>query len=198
MEKTNTDTVNAIIAEAYRHTCDMIPSVLVGAAEKHGNCSSAGGSHFIKGFESQHEIEAEFFDRKMGEWREVFRSDEDNLLIAEMSIDDDIAVLAAAPLEKIPAHQKCVVKALGGHPTLATIGDSVPAKVLTVIIELDGSLDPDLDGLTEPGKPIIATWFPGKSLPPSRPHDCEVGDILTAAEAISKGWKVASLVDDLK
>jgi hypothetical protein len=134
-----------------------------------------------------------------GEWKISLFSASKNIAILKLNlIESEIhgfeAFMNAAALETLPKDQLCKVESLGAHPTLVTNGGAQETAVITVIIELDGSKDPDLGAACHKlkGEPIIATWFPGPRLPISEPHDCEVGDTLTVEEALKKGWKTVA------
>ena len=133
-----------------------------------------------------------FYDLQR-DWKATVYDTDKNLLIAEAPLPEGMAVTAAVALDELPPDQGCLVKALGAHPTLVTVGMPVPTDVVTAIVELDGGKDSDLSGMGLALKPVLVTWHPGKALPPSHPHDCAVGDRLTVAEAIEKGWRVATL-----
>ena len=133
-----------------------------------------------------------------GKWRTSFCSGSKNILIARIDMQDlwsvFHAVLGTTKIDDVPADTVCTVQELGYHPTLVCQGEFIPTTEITVIVELDGSKDADLGDCCKylTGKPIIATWFPGRQLPTSSPTDCSVGDTMTAAEAKAKGWNVVS------
>lgn len=186
-------TIGSVIAAAFAHSKETIPFVLEGAFNKHGNTPSACGSHFQTGCDTQGGVEHMLFYDLQAEWKATVYDADANLLIAETPIPEGMAVTAAVALDDLPPDQGCLVKSLGAHPTLVTVGMPVDTDVVTAIVELDGDKDPDLDGMGLEGKPVLVTWHPGKALPPSQPHDCKVGDRLTVAEAIEKGWRVVAL-----
>lgn len=199
MNSTNTNnnvTTNTIVRKAYENTKANLPFILDGSFKKHGNTEGACGSHFIDGWNTQASVEHALFADLTGgnRWREVFRGG--NTLIVETAITVGKAVLSATDLDKLAPDTPCRVDQLGAHPTLVSLGEPVPTDVVTAIIEIDGGADPDLkDFPSLKGEPVLATWFPGPSLPPSRPEGCKVGEILTAAEALKRGWRTVSLVE---
>ena len=128
--------------------------------------------------------------------------DNDGILLATVKCREDIGVEGALSIDHLPVGGKVKVEALGHHPTLVCI-DSCgvmlkpsSTKIVTFIVEHSGpEYENDVKELGWPeGLPILATFFPGQPLPPSRPHDCEVGDILTVNEAAEKGWKVVKAI----
>ena len=135
------------------------------------------------------------------------------------SIDNGVAILrgwcprvvgwlGALPLSTMPPAMPVKVLSLGDHPTLVPAPgtltpDGVPWKecingasdVFTLVVEYDGEeYLKDCEKLKWPDKePILAACFPGEALPPSRPHDCAEGDVMTVEAALEKGWKVLKL-----
>lgn len=214
--------VNDLLYRAYGNTINpnhkisdklsLKEATLNGAWAKHGFNSQAGS--YIKNLEydpemleltEQEWVENILFEeataRHKSAWKISFFSASDNLAILKVNLLDAgihgfSAFMNAAALETLPKEQICKVEALGPHPTLTTQGEAQETTVVTVIIELDGSKDPDLGDCCKEleGEPIIATWFPGPRLPVSEPHDCEVGDKLTVEEALKKGWKTVAFV----
>jgi hypothetical protein len=178
------------VVEAFKNSKKTIPFVLEGAFKKHGNTPDACGSHFIKEgwYRRQEGVEHYLFGDLKEEWYTTVYDEESNLLIAEARIPEGDAVCGATHIMNLPNEQVCYVKSLGDHPTLVTKGEAQPTNLVTAIVYLDGGKDPDLKGMGLEGKPVLVTWHPGPSLPPSSPHNCEVGDVMTAEEAIDKGW----------
>ena len=201
-----TENASEYVREAFENSKEFIPFVLNGAFEKHGNTANATGSHFVSGFDNQSETEAALFDVwcEEGRWRIVSGGDvaDSGIMICEAQLtDSEFAVYAASPLELLPATTPCKVVSLGNHPTLVTVGSDISrTSVVTAIILMDGGSDPDLAELKDKldGKPLIVTWFPGEALEPSRPECCAEGEILTAGEALKKGWKVVTHSDDIQ
>lgn len=186
-----------------------------GAWSKHGFHSTAGSFITNIGYDpevvdmsEQEWVEKLLFqdatanykgDTNKGEWRISLFSASKNIAILKLNLLDAgiqgfAAFMNAAALETLPKDQLCTVQSLGAHPTLVTNGGSQATAVITAIIELDGSKDPDLGAACYKlkGEPILVTWFPGPRLPVSEPHDCEVGDKLTVEEALKKGWKTVA------
>lgn len=122
---------------------------------------------------------------------------EGDIIILQADLPKGHAVMAAEDLATVPCGQLVRVDALGHHPTLTKVGhwEPVQTDVVTAIVLLDGAAGPDLAFLEgrEKGKPFLVTWYPGPALPPSHPTECEVGDVMTAAEAYTKGWRTVVL-----
>jgi len=194
---TNMNELNSLIRSAFETTKAAIGFVLDGCFRKHGNVDGASGSHFTEGWSTQGGVEHALFADMTADnaWREVSRSG--NNLIAEADIMIGKAVISAISIDDLPEEAMCRVEALGPHPTLKlTSGASAEpreTKVITLIVELDASADPDLANMPElAGKPIVASWFPGPALPPSHPDkSCKVGDTYSRNTARWLGWKVA-------
>lgn len=189
--------LSPVIRQAFRNTKQKLGFLLDGAFRKHGNTEEACGSRFITGCTSQGGTEHLLFADMLNEYEEISR--EGNILIASARLSDmgvglGSAVTAAVALSTVDKSATVEVKELGYHPTLTLAGTPVPTDTITLIIELDGGQDPDLKGMGLEGQPVLVTWHPGEALPPSQPHDCEVGDRMTVAEALEKGWRVACLV----
>lgn len=133
-----------------------------------------------------------------GKWKMSFMSAAKNILIARIDLGslytDFRAVLGAVKIEDVSEDTICTVQELGYHPTLVCKGEFIPTSEITVIVELDGSKDGDLGECCQElkGKPVLATWFPGRQTPPSNPTDCKVGDTMTASEAKARGWNTVS------
>lgn len=220
--------INELINKAYTNSINknfmindslsLKQATVDGAWKKHGFQSSCGS--YIKNIEYDPEfleipeqawVEDILFkdktackgDTSKGHWRKSFFSASKNLAILKIDLHEAgihgfEAFMNAAELETLPKDKLCKVEALGSHPTLVTDGDAQQTSVITAIIELDGSLDPDLGAACSKlkGEPILVTWFPGKSLPVSAPHDCSVGDTLTVEEALEKGWKTVAFASE--
>jgi hypothetical protein len=188
--------LSLIIKKAYQNSKQKLGFLLDGAFRKHGNTETATGSRFVKPgwFTTQGGVEHLLFADMLNSYEEVSRNG--NLLIAKAQLSDmgvELAVTAAVDLSTVDKSATVEVKELGYHPTLTLAGTPVPTQVITLIIELDGGQDPDLAGMGLEGEPVLVTWHPGEALPPSNPHDCEVGDRMTVAKAIEKGWRTACL-----
>lgn len=186
-------------------------ATLDGAWKKHG-IKSNNSSHIIcdvKGKEKEirKDFESLLFENATdpehlgvkGKWRTSIFSATKNIMISRIDLSvfgltSFSAVLGAVKIDDVPADTICTVQELGFHPTLTCKGEFIPTTEITAIIELDGSLDPELGMCCHrlKGEPVIATWFPGRQLPVSNPTDCNVGDTMTAAEAKAKGWNVVS------
>lgn len=185
-------------------------ATLDGAWKKHGIKSTASSHLIFDGKGKEKEIRENFesliFDNATdfehlgvkGKWRTSFISGSKNLLIARIDLSDFetafSAVIGAVKIDDIPADTICKVEELGYHPTLTCKGKFIPTTEITAIIELDGSLDPELGMCCHRLKeePVLVTWFPGRQLPTSNPTDCKVGDTMTAADAKAHGWNVVS------
>lgn len=186
-------------------------ATLDGAWKKHGIKSSASSHIIFNGKGKEKEIRENFesllFDNATdpehlgvkGKWRTSIFSGSKNFMISRIDLSvfeltSFSAVIGAVKIEDIPEDTMCTVEALGSHPTLTCKGEFRPTTEITAIIELDGSLDPELGMCCHRLKeePVLVTWFPGRQLPPSSPVDCKVGDKMTAAEAKAKGWNVVS------
>lgn len=185
-------------------------ATLDGAWAKHGIKSTASSRLVFDGKGKEKEIREDFEKLLFvqgtdsehlganGKWRTSFMSASKNLLIVRFNLDEFVthfrAVIGAVKIEDVPADTVCTVQELGYHPTLTCKGDFVPTTEITAIIELDGSIDPDLGACRSKlkGEPVLVTWFPGRQLPISNPTDCKVGDVMTAAEAKAKGWATVS------
>lgn len=215
--------INNIIHEAFINATNdnfkinkelSLKSATMDAAWKKHGMRSTSASHIVfegkgKDKEVREDFESLIFVQGTdsenlgikGKWKMSFMSASKNLLIARVGLESFYtafrAVLGAAKIEDIPADTICTVKELGFHPTLVCKGEFRPTSEITAIIELDGSLDSDLGECCKDlkGKPVLATWFPGRQLPPSSPVNCKVGDKMTAEEAKAHGWATVSFTN---
>jgi hypothetical protein len=204
MNTTNTtvepqNELNSLIKAAYENTKAAIGFVLDGCFRKHGNVEGAAGSHFTEGWTTQGGVEhALFADMTAGNaWTEVSRNG--NILVAEAKITVGKATINAISIDDLPVSAMLRVESLGPHPTLKLVSGAPTepreTKVVTLIIELDAGKDPDLANMPElSGKAIVASWFPGPALPPSRPAaDTKVGETGSRDTMKGRGWRVACL-----
>ena len=123
------------------------------------------------------------------------------VLTARITARETVGVVGAIDINKCPNGAKVKVESLGHHPSLVMVDDlgvkvSPPStKVATFVVEVSGDeYEADCKDLNWPkDQPILATFFPGDALPPSKPHDCEEGQELLIREAAELGWKVVKL-----
>jgi len=189
---TSSNTLHDLVYRAWQNTKEHISFVLEGAYRKHASPEGAGSK--ILNAPVQGQLEKLLF-RDIKSWTEEGTFPNGKILTAALPYTLE-AVMTAAPLEGLDQKIMCEVKELGAHPTLTTRGTAVTTRVVTAVVELNAGEDPDLVDFPQLcGKPILSTWFPGESTPPSHPENCKVGDKLTVKEALEKGWRTVCFVE---
>ena len=182
---------NTMVRRAFINTSRHFDSLLAGAFSKHGNSDSSSGSRFVKPgwYTSRKGVEHYLFGDLTGsrKWQKV--SSENGVTIVEAALPHGDAVNGAVPLSDLPPEQLVRVDQLGYHPTLVASGLRTPTDVVTAVIYDAAENDRDLAAAGMKGAALV-TWHPGRPLLPSEPRDCAVGDLMTAAEAAAKGWRV--------
>lgn len=121
-------------------------------------------------------------------WKEVSSFPNGRILVAELP-EGFVGYCAAIPAADVPEETMVRIDLSDPHhPAAIANGEAKETSTITMIIEDKAEEDPDCAAFGATG-PIVATWFPGPSTPPSRPDGIlKDGDVVSVREAMDHGF----------
>lgn len=103
--------------------------------------------------------------------------------LSDIGINYMIADKSFVYLSNLNKSDTVICDRAGPHKLLIYKGSPVPSDIITLRLLKDDE-SKDL---------VFISWFLDDKLPPSQSRDWKFGDRMTVAEALEKGWRVASL-----